>query len=143
MKINTVLELQSAMKMKTEGFEKNARLIVLREFKTKESNHIGDIDGKLQLKWMQKMLDDRTKAFEIYSTNKREDLAIKEAEEIKVLKEYISKLEQLLPKEKTEVEIEAMIKNSGKTTMKDIMALFTSENVNRSIVARIAKNYTK
>ena len=95
--------LKDAMKAKDEGALRGLRAIKAEIIKAKTEPGAGGVvtaDGELKL--LQKLVKQRKDSLEIYVQQKREDLAIKETEELTVI-------EKFLPKQLTEADIKAVV----------------------------------
>ena len=96
-------EMKDAMKSKNEAALRSLRAIKAEIIKAKtEPGAAGEIDEATELKFLQKMMKQRKDSLDIFEKQGREDLAIKEREEMAVI-------EKFLPKQMTEVEIKAAI----------------------------------
>ena len=110
--------MKDAMKAKAEGTLRGLRAIKAEIIKAKtEPGAGGIITAEGELKLLQKLVKQRKDSLEIYTQQNREDLAIKESEEITVI-------EQLLPKQLNEadlkVAIAAIITSVGATSAADM-----------------------
>ncbi len=111
-------EMKDAMKAKNEGVLRSLRAIKAEIIKAKtEPGAGGEIDTATEQKFLQKMMKQRRDSLEIFEKQGREDLAVKEREEIKVI-------ERFLPKQMTETEIKeavaAIILQTGATSPADM-----------------------
>lgn len=96
-------EMKDAMKAKNEGGLRSLRAIKAEIIKAKtEPGAGGEIDTATEQKFLQKMMKQRRDSLEIFEKQGREDLAVKEREEIKVI-------ERFLPKQMTETEIKEAV----------------------------------
>lgn len=119
---------------------------VLADLKTKQKDVFEKITESIQYKILKKMLAERQEAKQIYLSNNRFDLANIEKDQEQVIKNLMEELEEFLPKSLTALEIrtiiEKVIKDDQDVNMRKIMKAFKSyENVDRSEVAKIAKEY--
>lgn len=119
---------------------------VLADLKTKQKDIFEKITELVQYKILKKMLAERQESKEIYISNDRRDLAAKEEAEETVIQKLIEDLEPYLPKTLSPLEIrtiiEKILKEDREANMGKIMKVFKSyENVDRSEVAKIAKEY--
>ncbi len=110
--------MKDAMKAKAEGTLRGLRAIKAEIIKAKtEPGAGGIITAEGELKLLQKLVKQRKDSLEIYTQQNREDLAIKESEEITVI-------EQFLPKQLSEadlkVAIAAIITSVGATSAADM-----------------------
>ena len=96
-------EMKDAMKAKNEGVLRSLRAIKAEIIKAKtEPGAGGEIDTTTEQKFLQKMMKQRRDSLEIFEKQGREDLAVKEREEIEVI-------ERFLPKQMTETEIKEAV----------------------------------
>jgi uncharacterized protein YqeY len=96
--------MKDAMKSKNEAALRGLRAIKAEIIKAKtEPGAGGEIDEATEQKFLQKMMKQRRDSLEIFEKQGREDLAVKEREEMAVI-------EQFLPKQMTEEEIKAAVK---------------------------------
>ena len=96
-------EMKDAMKAKNEGVLRSLRAIKAEIIKAKtEPGAGGEIDTATEQKFLQKMMKQRRDSLEIFEKQGREDLAVKEREEIEVI-------ERFLPKQMTETEIKEAV----------------------------------
>ena len=97
-------EMKDAMKAKNEGVLRSLRAIKAEIIKAKtEPGAGGEIDTATEQKFLQKMMKQRRDSLEIFEKQGREDLAVKEKEEMAVI-------EKFLPKQLTETELKEMVK---------------------------------
>jgi uncharacterized protein YqeY len=113
-----VSEMKDAMKAKNEGVLRGLRAIKAEIIKAKtEPGAGGEIDAATEQKFLQKMMKQRRDSLEIFEKQGREDLAIKEREEIAVI-------EKFLPKQMSESEIKeavaAIIAQTGASSPADM-----------------------
>ena len=118
LEIQVMAEMKDAMKSKNEAVLRSLRAIKAEIIKAKtEPGAGGEIDQATEQKFLQKMMKQRKDSLSIFETQGREDLAIKEKEEIAVI-------ERFLPKQMTEAEITeavaAIIATTGAVTMADL-----------------------
>jgi len=106
-------EMKEAMKAKNEGVLRSLRAIKAEIIKAKtEPGAGGEIDEATEQKFLQKMMKQRRDSLEIFEKQGREDLAVKEKEEMEVI-------ERFLPKQLAEAEIkEAVVKIIAETGAK-------------------------
>ncbi len=96
-------EMKDAMKAKNEAALRGLRAIKAEIIKAKtEPGAGGEINEATEQKFLQKMMKQRRDSLEIFEKQGRQDLAIKEKEEIEVI-------ERFLPKQLTEVEIKEAV----------------------------------
>lgn len=92
-------EMKAAMKAKDEAALRGLRAIKAEIIKAKtEPGAGGEIDEATEQKFLQKMMKQRRDSLEIFEKQGREDLAVKEREEIAVI-------EKFLPKQMDQAEI--------------------------------------
>ena len=111
-------EMKDAMKAKNEAVLRSLRAIKAEIIKAKtEPGAGGEIDEATEQKFLQKMMKQRKDSLEIFTKQGREDLAIKEKEEIEVI-------ERFLPKQMSEAEIKevvaAIITQTGASSAADM-----------------------
>ncbi|MEP6683197.1 MAG: GatB/YqeY domain-containing protein [Parafilimonas sp.] len=83
-------EMKEAMKAKDEAGLRALRAIKAEIIKAKtEPGANGEISDEAANKMLQKMLKQRKDSLEIYRTQKRDDLAKKEEEEISIIEKYL------------------------------------------------------
>ena len=97
-------QMKEAMKAKNEGVLRALRGIKAEIIKAKtEPGAGGEIDEATELKFLQKMMKQRRDSLEIFEKQGREDLTIKEKEEMAVI-------EKFLPKQMDEAELKETVK---------------------------------
>ena len=111
-------EMKDAMKSKNEAVLRSLRAIKAEIIKAKtEPGAGGEIDEATEQKFLQKMMKQRKDSLDIFEQQGREDLAVKEREEIAVI-------EKFLPKQMDAAEIKeavaAIIKETGATSAADM-----------------------
>ena len=111
-------EMKDAMKAKNEGVLRGLRAIKAEIIKAKtEPGAGGEINEAIEQKFLQKMMKQRRDSLDIFEKQGREDLAMKEKEEIEVI-------ERFLPKQLSEGEIKeavaAIIAQTGATSSADM-----------------------
>ncbi len=96
-------EMKDAMKAKNEAALRGLRAIKAEIIKAKtEPGAGGEINEATEQKFLQKMMKQRRDSLEIFEKQGRQDLAIKEKEEIELI-------EKFLPKQLTEAEIKEAV----------------------------------
>ncbi len=115
---NIMSEMKDDMKSKNEGVLRGLRAIKAEIIKAKtEPGAGGEIDEATEQKFLQKMMKQRKDSLEIFEKQGREDLAVKEREEMAVI-------EKFLPKQLTEAEIKEavarLITEIGATSAADL-----------------------
>ena len=99
-----MVEMKDAMKSKNEAVLRSLRAIKAEIIKAKtDPGAGGEIDEATEQKFLQKMMKQRRDSFEIFTQQNRADLAGKEKEEMEVI-------EKFLPKQMSEQEIKAAVK---------------------------------
>jgi hypothetical protein len=111
-------EMKEAMKTKNEAVLRALRAIKAEIIKAKtEPGSGGEIDEATELKFLQKMMKQRKDSLDIFIQQGRAELAAKEKEEMEVI-------ERFLPKQLSEAEIIAAVKEIivevGATTAADM-----------------------
>ncbi len=97
-------QMKEAMKARNEGVLRALRGIKAEIIKAKtEPGAGGEIDEATELKILQKMMKQRRDSLEIFEKQSRDDLAIKEKEEMAVI-------EKFLPKQMDETELKETVK---------------------------------
>jgi uncharacterized protein YqeY len=97
-------EMKDAMKAKDEALLRGLRAIKAEIIKAKtEPGANGELSEDTENKMLQKMMKQRKDSLEIYRTQKRDDLAKKEEEEIAII-------EKFLPKQMNETELKEALK---------------------------------
>ena len=111
-------EMKDAMKAKNESVLRSLRAIKAEIIKAKtEPGAGGEISEATEQQFLQKMMKQRRDSIEIFEKQGRNDLAIKEKEEVAVI-------ERFLPRQMTEEElkesIQQIITSSGATSAADL-----------------------
>jgi uncharacterized protein YqeY len=111
-------EMKEAMKSKNEAVLRALRAIKAEIIKAKtEPGASAELDEATEQKFLQKMMKQRKDSLGIFEKQGREDLAIKEREEMTVI-------EKFLPKQLTESEIKeavtSIIKETGASSAADM-----------------------
>jgi uncharacterized protein YqeY len=105
LEVKIMAEMKDAMKSKNEAVLRSLRAIKAEIIKAKtEPGANGEIDESTEQKFLQKMMKQRKDSLDIFEKQGREDLAVKEREEMAVI-------ERFLPKQLTEAEIKEAVKN--------------------------------
>jgi uncharacterized protein len=85
-------EMKEAMKAKNEGVLRSLRAIKAEIIKAKtDPGAGGQIDEATEQKFLQKMVKQRKDSLEIFEKQGREDLAVKEREELAVIEKFLPK----------------------------------------------------
>ena len=96
-------EMKTAMKEKNEAVLRALRAIKAEIIKAKtEPGAGGEIDEATEQKFLQKMMKQRKDSLEIFNQQGREDLAVKEREEIAVI-------EKFMPEQMSEADIKTIV----------------------------------
>ena len=83
-------EMKDAMKTKNEAVLRGLRAIKAEIIKAKtEPGASGSIDAATEIKFLQKMMKQRKDALDIFIQQGREDLALKEREEMEVIARFL------------------------------------------------------
>ncbi len=111
-------EMKEAMKAKNEGVLRALRAIKAEIIKAKtEPGAAGEIDEATEQKFLQKMMKQRRDSLDIFEKQGREDLAIKEKEEMAVIEKFLPK--QLDITELKEI-VKKIISETGASTPADM-----------------------
>jgi uncharacterized protein YqeY len=114
-KINS--DLITAMKAKDQVSLRGIRAIKSAILLVKTDGSGEEFNDEKEIKLLQKLVKQRKDSLEIYEKQNREDLAVKEREEIEVIEKY-------LPKQLDESELEGIlqqiISQTGAESMKDM-----------------------
>ena len=114
-KINS--DLKTAMKAKDQVSLRGIRAVKSAIMLLKTDGSGNELNDESEIKLLQKLVKQRKDSLEIYEKQSREDLAVKEREEIEVIEKY-------LPKQLDASELEGILKNiisqTGAESMKDM-----------------------
>lgn len=89
---NIMAQMKDAMKNKDEALLRGLRAIKAEIIKAKtEPGAGGEINAEGEMKLLQKLVKQRRDSLEIFEQQKREDLALKEREEIAVIEKFLPK----------------------------------------------------
>ena len=111
-------EMKEAMKAKNEGLLRGLRAIKAEIIKAKtEPGAGGEINEETEQKFLQKMMKQRKDSLEIFEKQGREDLAIKEREEIALIEKFLPK--QLDPAALKEI-VAKIIAETGASSAADM-----------------------
>jgi uncharacterized protein len=114
-KINN--DLKTAMKAKDQVGLRGIRAIKAAILLSKTDGSGTELNEELEIKLLQKLVKQRKDSLEIFEKQNREDLAVKEREEIEVIEKY-------LPKQMDTSELEGIIQQiiaqTGAESMKDM-----------------------
>lgn len=115
--------IKNAMKERDEARKRTLRAIKAQLLLLKTSGSGEEISEELEMKMLQKMIKERQDSYTIYIQQNREDLAKPEKEEIEIIQEF-------LPKQLSEAELELVIKEIiaklEATSMKDMGKVMTA-----------------
>ncbi len=118
LEIQVMSEMKDAMKAKNEALLRGLRAIKAEIIKAKtEPGANGEISADTEIKLLQKLVKSRKDSLEIYQTQNRPDLAVKESEEIAVIEKFLPA--QMSAAELTEV-ITGIIASVGATGPQDM-----------------------
>lgn len=113
-----MLEMKDAMKAKNEGVLRSLRAIKAEIIKAKtDPGAGGEIDEATEQKFLQKMMKQRRDSLEIFEKQGREDLAVKEREEMAVIEKFLPKQ---LSADEIKVAVVAIIAETGATSAADM-----------------------
>ena len=110
-------DLKEAMKSKDQAALRSIRAAKAAILLLKTDGTGKEIDEQSEIKLIQKLVKQRQDSLDIYEKQNREDLAVTEREEIKVLQKYLPK--QLSEAELTPI-IQDIITKAGAEGMKDM-----------------------
>lgn len=112
-----MVDIKTAMKAKDQTSLRSLRAIKAAILNAKTDGSGKELDETGEIKLVQKLVKQRKDSLEIFEKQDREDLAVKEREEIEVLTKY-------LPKQMDAAELESFIKGiveqTGASSMKDM-----------------------
>ena len=114
-KINT--DLKAAMKAKDAVALRGIRAVKSAILLAKTDGSGAELTEEIEIKMLQKLVKQRKDSLDIYVKQNREDLAVKEREEIATIEKYLPK--QLDPAE-LELIIKGIIEQTGASSMKDM-----------------------
>ena len=110
-------DLKAAMKAKDQAALRGIRAIKSAILLLKTDGSGAEITEDKEIKLLQKLVKQRKDSLDIYEKQNREDLAVKEREEIAVIEKY-------LPKQLDTAELEEIIKEiiaqTGASSMRDM-----------------------
>ncbi len=110
-------DLKAAMKAKDQAALRTIRAVKAQILLLKTDGTGKELDEVGEIKLIQKLVKQRQDSLDIFEKQEREDLAVKEREEIEVLKRYLP--EQLDEAAITEI-VKGIIAQVGATGMKDM-----------------------
>jgi hypothetical protein len=123
LKINE--DLKTAMKAKDDVTLRGIRAIKSAILLAKTDGSGQQIDETREVQMLQKLVKTRQESLDIYIKNNREDLAVKEREEIEVLKRY---LPQMMEGAALEAVIKQIVAETGATSAKDMGKVMGAAN---------------
>ena len=111
-------EMKDAMKAKNEASLRGLRAIKAEIIKAKtEPGANGELSEDTENKMLQKMIKQRKDSLDIYRTQKREDLAKKEEEEIAIIEKFLPKQ---LSEEELTTSLQKIINEVGASSPADM-----------------------
>ena len=110
-------DLKVAMKAKDQAALRSIRAVKAAILLLKTDGSGKEVDDAAEIKVLQKLVKQRKDSLEIFEQQEREDLAVKEREEIEVIERY-------LPAQMSEDEIktivQGIIEQTGASSMRDM-----------------------
>lgn len=111
-------EMKEAMKAKNEAQLRGLRAIKAEIIKAKvEPGAGGEISSEKEISMLQKMVKQRKDSLEIYEKQNREDLAVKEREELEVIEKF---LPAQMSEEELKKELQQIITETGASSPADM-----------------------
>jgi len=111
-------EMKEAMKSKNESALRSLRAIKAEIIKAKtEPGASGEINEETEQKFLQKMMKQRKDSLEIFEKQDRQDLAIKEKEEMAIIERFLPKQ---LTADEIKVAVAVIIKETGASSGADM-----------------------
>ena len=111
-------EMKEAMKSKNEAQLRGLRAIKAEIIKAKvEPGAGGEISSEKEISMLQKMVKQRKDSLEIYEKQNREDLAVKEREELEVIEKF---LPAQMSEEELKKELHQIITETGASSPADM-----------------------
>ncbi|MEM1216983.1 MAG: GatB/YqeY domain-containing protein [Bacteroidota bacterium] len=120
-----VPDLKTAMKAKDQASLRGIRAIKAALLLAKTDGSGAAIDETKEIQILQKLVKQRQESLDIYTKQGREDLAVKEREEIEVIKRY---LPAPLSDEELTQQLSAIIAEVGATSMRDMGKVMGAAN---------------
>jgi uncharacterized protein YqeY len=117
LEVKLMTDLKEAMKSKDQPALRSIRAAKAAILLLKTDGSGKELDESGEIKLIQKLVKQRQDSLDIFEKQNREDLAVKEREEIAVLQRYLPK--QLSEEELTPI-IQEIIEKTGSTNMKDM-----------------------
>lgn len=118
-------DLVAAMKAKDEVALRGIRAIKSAILLLKTDGSGQAIDEAKEVQLLQKLVKTRQESFDIYTKNGREDLAVREKEEIDVIKKY---LPAMLEGAELEEVLRKIVEETGATSAKDMGKVMGAAN---------------
>lgn len=118
-------DLKTAMKAKDQAALRGVRAIKAAITMAKTDGTGQEIDSAYEIKMLQKLIKQRQESLKIFEDQNREDLAVKEREEIEVIQRY---LPEQMSDEELETRIKEIIEQLGATSMKDMGQVMGAAN---------------
>ena len=110
--------MKEAMKAKNEAQLRGLRAIKAEIIKAKvEPGAGGEISAEKEISMLQKMVKQRKDSLEIYEKQNREDLAVKEREELEVIEKF---LPAQMSEEELKKELQQIITETGASSPADM-----------------------
>ena len=111
-------EMKEAMKSKNEAQLRGLMAIKAEIIKAKvEPGAGGEISSEKEISMLQKMVKQRKDSLEIYEKQNREDLAVKEREELEVIEKF---LPAQMGEEELKMELQQIIAETGASSPADM-----------------------
>jgi hypothetical protein len=115
---NIMAEMKEAMKSKNEASLRALRAIKAEIIKAKtEPGSNGEINEATEQKFLQKMMKQRKDSLDIFEKQGREDLAVKEKEEMAIIEKFLPKQ---LSAEEIKTAVMAIITETGASGAGDL-----------------------
>jgi len=118
-------DLVAAMKAKDEVALRSIRAIKSAILLLKTDGSGQAVDEAKEVQLLQKLVKTRQESFDIYTKNGREDLAVREKEEIDVIKKY---LPAMLEGAELEEVLRKIVEETGATSAKDMGKVMGAAN---------------
>lgn len=110
-------DLKAAMKAKDQAALRGIRAVKAALLLAKTDGSGQTVDEGAEIKILQKLIKQRQDSLDIYEKQDREDLAVKEREEIATIQNY---LPAQLSAEELEAELKVIIERVGAESMRDM-----------------------
>lgn len=118
-------DLKTAMKDKDKAALRGIRAIKAAIILAKTDGSGQEMDQAGEIKMLQKLVKQRQDSLNIFEEQKREDLAVKEREEIEVIQRYLPKQ---MSDEELETRLRAIIERTGASSMRDMGKVMGAAN---------------